>query len=405
MAANSHRVKKMTKTIFKICSRSIENQIKRLLLLMCFIFSFMCTPPHAVAGDVQADSLAKYPDTPQGVVEAFVKADLKSPFGSNDARKTYTDSHRYNDEKYNWFSIVTSYKTTVLTQEANKAVIQVRFNLVGEVCTCEKLKLEVYYEDVNYQLEKINGLWKLVTSDLTPHISIKSAINILKQKQGLTQYQNPKTNNDFKVKRTIERNICLLNKIEADNSSSRQIPVDCGDLYERQRTTYPATPDAVVGAMLRADFDGASNEIIGDDDERMKYMAENIITPGSDSIAIITDYRIAKQTQQSTKATIEVLYKEIGNLNFDVPLKQLKRDSIVIYNLELKNGFWEITSPFKEPRISIRTAIKVLEHESREQYTKKSSNTDSTQRKKTIGKNLLLLKRMATTYQPNGAHK
>jgi hypothetical protein len=388
----------MANIFHKGCVSLLDKCIWRILMLIVLVF-IVCNYKYAIAGNTQTDIPTQYPDSPMGVVKAFIKTDfselIKNSSINNNARAVYISNEIGAIKATNWYDIVKNYSATVLSQGHNEAYIKVKFNIVGEVCSCKKLRLESYDDSITYKLNKIKGLWKLVSPDLTPHISVKSAINLLKQQNDSIKHITTKSINDSRDKINVDRYICLLNKIDSENKSNELIQADCGDPYGRELFTYPSTPEAVVEAMLKTDFDGTTNELIGDNEKRKKYMAENIIAPGSDSLVIISNYKIGKLLQHITEASIEVHYYEVGNLNFDVPLKRLNKESIVIFNLELQNGFWVITSPFVEPRISIATAVNILEHELGEQYLNVPNNSKVMARKITIQTNLDLLKRMA----------
>jgi hypothetical protein len=74
------------------------------------------------------------------------------------------------------------------------------------------------------------------------------------------------------------------------------------------------------------------------------------------------DYRIAKQKGDINEVKVKVIYEYIGDICADVLHITKKTKKEVVYHLKKDKSFWKIYFPAKPPYISVKTAIKDLEH-------------------------------------------
>lgn len=166
---------------------------------------------------VNAETLEKkqsvYPTTPEGVVKAYVNADFNGTgneiIGDINNRLKYTDGHI--NVGSDCFPIATKYKISKLKQSSKEASVEVRYEIIGEICGDDSLELNKRNEKTIYSLDKINGLWKISFPDEAPRISIITAIKILKRGHPLP-LKNKK----------IETNINKLNELLTNNIGGKQ---------------------------------------------------------------------------------------------------------------------------------------------------------------------------------------
>jgi hypothetical protein len=169
----------------------------------------------------------------------------------------------------------------------------------------------------------------------------------------------------------------------------KEISICCGGEYIRstkydsrdQTLRYPSAPEDVVEAFIKTDFDGSSNEVIGDIKKRMQYVNWEIY-PGSDCNYVIQKYQITKLTENADSATVKVKYFIVGNLcGFDSFTKN-KKEETIIFGLVKSNYNWKIDYPDPPPYISPSTALKLVNHEMSRQYLKNKSITTQVLRTK-----------------------
>lgn len=114
-----------------------------------------------------------YPDTPEEVVEAFVKAgreyDQMGHYGY------YAGSPPVS---YDCLVIDTNYKLTKTERKTNRtAEVTVVYENIGALCSGSTLRITGKSDEtVTYQLENNDGLWEIVSPIDPPRISIQRAI-------------------------------------------------------------------------------------------------------------------------------------------------------------------------------------------------------------------------------------
>jgi len=126
-----------------------------------------------------------------------------------------------------------------------------------------------------------------------------------------------------------------------------------------KQDNYPATPEGVVEAYVKAGFEGTGVEEIGDVQKRLQYTIWKT-WPGSDSNDISLKYKIAKIRENEKEATVKVSHECLGWVAFDLIEIERKTEEIE-YKLVKEKGFWRIAFPDHARYISVKTAIKMLE--------------------------------------------
>lgn len=133
---------------------------------------------------------------------------------------------------------------------------------------------------------------------------------------------------------------------------------------------YPDTPEGVVEVYVKAVLDMIEVEKLanGNVEGRAKYYAQEALydpTPGYDCLPIALGYEIKKSKVDDNKATVEVVYddmgEDIGDLCCESLEKRRKFKDEVIFHLVREKGLWKIRSP--DPMyISVKTAIRLSEY-------------------------------------------
>jgi hypothetical protein len=160
---------------------------------------------------------------------------------------------------------------------------------------------------------------------------------------------------------------------------------------------YPTTPEGVVKALVKADFDGSANEVIGDVKKRLKYFIE-AYNAGTDGFGIISKYKVIKLKGKGDEVKVKVVFDIIGYIAGYETLKMNKKTEEEIFSLSKEKGLWKIRYPVSEPRISLKTAIKILETEMEKPYYKEHPKL-----KDKIKKNVTILEKYLK--QPEGGRK
>lgn len=129
---------------------------------------------------------------------------------------------------------------------------------------------------------------------------------------------------------------------------------------QKEVAAYPATPEGVVEAFVKADFNGIGAGWSGAWSEIQRYTTW-LDSPGWDIGNIVADFKITKIRKKSDTADVKVEYKSIGDLSFeDVPIfNEAKTNEVVLYKLIKKNNWWKIESPQLPPHVGVK---KVIEH-------------------------------------------
>jgi hypothetical protein len=167
-------------------------------------------------------------------------------------------------------------------------------------------------------------------------------------------------------------------------SSGLNVPKVYSEQKVEKQVSYPATPEGVVEAFVKAEFDGTGVETIGDIKKRYQYTIWEV-HPGFDGVDISLKYKIVKIREDGKRATVKVIHECIGRAALD--LMEIERQTQEIeYSLVKEKGFWRIAFPNSGYYVSVKTAIKTLEW-GIEFYKK------DTERVKKMKKNIEILKK------------
>lgn len=125
---------------------------------------------------------------------------------------------------------------------------------------------------------------------------------------------------------------------------------------------YPLTPEGVVDAYCKADFNGGSGSW-----QSMAKFTFNEEPAGSDTTVLVSGYKIVKVKKTIKVANVRVIYKVIGNLYWDGERERLKpsKRKMEAYDFKLikKNDLWKIENPLGLPHYSVYKIINSLKKE------------------------------------------
>ena len=139
-----------------------------------------------ILGGKRADrDMTGYPHTPEGVVEAYVKAgfdvaSVRQLFGSYEVKEQMRYVLDYFCPGWDCVHIVSGYKVTKTSEDQHVATVKVVYDGIGGVCGQFVSMGEKTERPVMYDLEKHEGFWKIRAPLEGPRISVKSAIELLK---------------------------------------------------------------------------------------------------------------------------------------------------------------------------------------------------------------------------------
>jgi len=138
-----------------------------------------------ILGGQRADKdKARYPDTSEGVVQAYVDAGFVKPItGSYEVKQQRRYIWDYFSPGYGSVSVISGYKVTKISENVQEAQIKVIYDVIGALCLQCPINLtlsEKQEKSVIYDLEKRKGVWKIRSPLEPPRISAESAIRELK---------------------------------------------------------------------------------------------------------------------------------------------------------------------------------------------------------------------------------
>lgn len=127
---------------------------------------------------------------------------------------------------------------------------------------------------------------------------------------------------------------------------------------------YPATPEKVVASYCKNVFNGVG--LSSKTWAEIKKYTTWIDAPGWDITVVAKNYDITSTEQYTKTAKVRVKYQIVGYMESgeDYPrlIKDVKSD-VVDFVLIHDDSLWKIEGPQDPPRISIKTAIELLEKE------------------------------------------
>ncbi len=153
----------------------------------------MVNPTCGICVEQKGKSLDAYPTTPEGVVEAFVKASfngvgIRAVGGATEMLLQYTTWTSY--PSCDGFSIALKYNVIKLKEDLGKATVKVVYDCVGEESRLKFLRIERKTEEVIYELEKVKNFWKIWFPGECPYISVKTTIKLMEW--GIKYYKDDK---------------------------------------------------------------------------------------------------------------------------------------------------------------------------------------------------------------------
>jgi hypothetical protein len=179
------------------------------------LISSLCIPQYSVAGDCQTDSLTKYPNTPLGVVEAFIKSDFDGSanevIGDVNLRMQYVTWQIYPGSDCS--SVVRKYKISKITEGATTAAVEVKYHVIANLCGYDSFTKTNKEEIVAFGLIKADSRWKIDYPDPSPFISVLTALNLVKHELS-RPYLNDKDDKQIQaLKKRIEHTKYQLVKL------------------------------------------------------------------------------------------------------------------------------------------------------------------------------------------------
>lgn len=179
----------------KVAMKSLLSLLPLVLLLVLLLFKG------------QARS-SEYPETAQGVVEAFCRSDYR---GDGLNSQTWPRMQRYTvwEDAPGWdrLIVVSGFKLSGQHISDKKAEIVVRYDVVATIDAGERSSEVTFVSEsrqIAFQLELVNQKWKIHEPQDPPHISVEKAIQILK---GEIKHQKDKSivQNQAAVVKALQR--------------------------------------------------------------------------------------------------------------------------------------------------------------------------------------------------------
>ena len=133
-----------------------------------------------VALGVSVDaSAAAYPTTPEGVVRAYLEADLR---GAGTSSETFPSLRQYavwpDAPGWDTFTIVSGYRTAAIGRNTRRATVRATYDVLG-VLEGEEAKETPKEQVVEYVLVRRSGRWKIASPQLEPHVSTDVAMKLI----------------------------------------------------------------------------------------------------------------------------------------------------------------------------------------------------------------------------------
>jgi hypothetical protein len=154
--------------------------------------------------------LPPYPPTPEGVVQAFVKAgfDIKSirelrETGDVDERLQYY-AETYSPG-YDCYDITLGYQIATIWEEATEAKVKVTYRNIGLICPQSLDLTTEKKEEITYRLIKTHELWRIGFPYGPPHISVATGIRLAEEQT----FDSPEAKQQF------QKNIMTLKGIHS----------------------------------------------------------------------------------------------------------------------------------------------------------------------------------------------
>ncbi len=184
---------------------------RTILFVLAFLIiaslQVLVNPIYGLCAEQKSKSLDTYPITPEGVVEAFVRAYFDGVadevIGDPNKVLQYTTWEGYSSSDV-WL-IALNYRITKHLQISNRAEVKVVFKIIGTLAGFENLGIGEHEAIAYIGLVKDNDKWKISYPAGGSCVSVKTAIKILEF--GMIYYKD-----DLKKMEEIKKNINILKK-------------------------------------------------------------------------------------------------------------------------------------------------------------------------------------------------
>ncbi len=153
-----------------------------LFVLLALVFWLQGTGLHVYKAYSQqkVEKQDNYPSTPEGVVEAFVKAGFDGTgveeIGDPQKRLQYTTWEIWPGSDGDLISL--RYKILKVREDDKQATVKVIYEYLGWAAF-DLMKIERQTKEIQYSLVKEKGFWKISFPGHAPYVSVKTAIKML----------------------------------------------------------------------------------------------------------------------------------------------------------------------------------------------------------------------------------
>lgn len=323
-----------------------------------------------VIGQTKDLDLTGYPNTPEGVVEAYCREDYN---GGGLNKSTWGKLLKYTIFKKRIMGInsviVSKYRVTKLNQTSQKAKVKVEYDVAGELFEdpfAWELKNPTKIGEVfEINLVKVNGYWKIdgpYELVWSRYISIEVAIRRLESSLGY-RYSGDNIGLEYRgqIIRVLKKhrenpfNLVpyLLSSLGIKLKTYRKTFIPTKETL----SDYPVSPNKVVEAFLKEDFEY-------DYEKRERYTLHGIAPPWSTTVLVL-DYKLSVIKENSNTAWVKGEYKIAGYFargEHGISFRTTGRtDEIYIFELVRHGGLWQIKSPSDHQYELIETKMKELE--------------------------------------------
>lgn len=139
----------------------------RRILFACFL-----TAAIAIADD--------YPGSPAAVVAAYIEADRAGDAFSKDSTSQLLKYTTWNSlPDTHSFIVMDGYEIGEVGWTGDEAGVHIVYKVIGHIKDL-RFVAKASEEEVDFDLKKLNGQWKIVKPQLPPHVTVDRAIEFLR---------------------------------------------------------------------------------------------------------------------------------------------------------------------------------------------------------------------------------
>lgn len=125
-------------------------------------------------------SSADYPGSPAAVVAAYIEADGEGKALDSDSAGSVLRYTNWEDAPgWDSASVIESYDIGEVATTGNKASVRIKYNVLGQLSEFTYTQKPAE-EQVVFNLKKADGLWKIGSPQLPPHLTVEGAVSFLK---------------------------------------------------------------------------------------------------------------------------------------------------------------------------------------------------------------------------------